>query len=160
MPILIRSSFLQHFIQCSKIPTLPPISFLLGGVWFNLTAQDYVIQVSDCHGDVRETQRALGLRGRSWERTKAGPAAGTRNGYPVALSWRFADFPRWLPPLLVRLPGLGCASACRTPLDPRRRLLTDLRSGVRPREHKPRCPGGAGTLSRPGRGRGRAGAIL
>ncbi|XP_003465460.2 napsin-A [Cavia porcellus] len=36
----------EHFIQCSKIPTLPPISFLLGGVWFNLTAQDYVIQIS------------------------------------------------------------------------------------------------------------------
>nr|XP_004672632.2 napsin-A [Jaculus jaculus] len=35
----------QYFIQCSKISTLPPISFLLGGVWFNLTAQDYVIQI-------------------------------------------------------------------------------------------------------------------
>ncbi|KAM6153384.1 napsin-A isoform 2-T2 [Erethizon dorsatum] len=37
----------EHFIQCSKIPTLPPVSFLLGGVWFNLTAQDYVIQALD-----------------------------------------------------------------------------------------------------------------
>ncbi|EHB05685.1 Napsin-A [Heterocephalus glaber] len=36
----------EHFILCSKIPTLPPVSFLLGGVWFNLTAQDYVIQIS------------------------------------------------------------------------------------------------------------------
>ncbi|XP_023562438.1 napsin-A isoform X2 [Octodon degus] len=35
-----------HFIRCSKIPTLPPVSFLLGGVWFNLTAQDYVVQIS------------------------------------------------------------------------------------------------------------------
>ncbi|KAM5297367.1 napsin-A [Glossophaga mutica] len=36
----------EHVIECSKIPTLPPISFNLGGVWFNLTAQDYVIQVT------------------------------------------------------------------------------------------------------------------
>ncbi|XP_005412852.1 PREDICTED: napsin-A [Chinchilla lanigera] len=36
----------EHFIQCSKIPTLPPVSFRLGGLWFNLTAQDYVIQIS------------------------------------------------------------------------------------------------------------------
>ncbi|XP_010638972.3 napsin-A [Fukomys damarensis] len=36
----------EHFILCSKIPTLPPVSFLLGGVWFNLTAQDYVMQIS------------------------------------------------------------------------------------------------------------------
>uniref|UniRef100_A0A8C9PWD0 Napsin-A n=1 Tax=Spermophilus dauricus TaxID=99837 RepID=A0A8C9PWD0_SPEDA len=34
----------QYLIQCSKIPSLPAVSFLLGGVWFNLTAQDYVIQ--------------------------------------------------------------------------------------------------------------------
>lgn len=40
---------LQYLIQCSEIPTLPPISFLLGGVWFNLTAQDYVIQVGGRH---------------------------------------------------------------------------------------------------------------
>uniref|UniRef100_A0A8C3WHI9 Napsin-A n=1 Tax=Catagonus wagneri TaxID=51154 RepID=A0A8C3WHI9_9CETA len=36
----------KYLIQCSKIPTLPPVSFLLGGVWFNLTAQDYVIQIA------------------------------------------------------------------------------------------------------------------
>uniref|UniRef100_A0A8C6CHZ7 Napsin-A n=1 Tax=Moschus moschiferus TaxID=68415 RepID=A0A8C6CHZ7_MOSMO len=36
---------IPHLGLCSKIPTLPPVSFLLGGVWFNLTAQDYVIQV-------------------------------------------------------------------------------------------------------------------
>ncbi|XP_007463493.1 PREDICTED: LOW QUALITY PROTEIN: napsin-A [Lipotes vexillifer] len=41
----------EYLIQCSKIPTLPPVSFLLGGVWFNLTAQDYVIQIS--RGGVR-----------------------------------------------------------------------------------------------------------
>ncbi|XP_069407455.1 napsin-A isoform X3 [Ovis canadensis] len=34
----------EYYIKCSKIPTLPSVSFLLGGVWFNLTAQDYVIQ--------------------------------------------------------------------------------------------------------------------
>nr|XP_060505815.1 napsin-A [Panthera onca] len=35
----------EYLIQCETIPTLPPVSFLLGGVWFNLTAQDYVIQI-------------------------------------------------------------------------------------------------------------------
>lgn len=35
----------QYFIQCSKTPTLPPVSFHLGGVWFNLTGQDYVIKI-------------------------------------------------------------------------------------------------------------------
>ncbi|XP_040591998.1 napsin-A isoform X4 [Mesocricetus auratus] len=34
----------QYLIQCSKIPELPPVSFHLGGVWFNLTGQDYVIK--------------------------------------------------------------------------------------------------------------------
>ncbi|XP_076987105.1 napsin-A [Tamandua tetradactyla] len=36
----------EYLIQCSKIPELPQISLLLGGVWFNLTAQDYVIQIA------------------------------------------------------------------------------------------------------------------
>ncbi|XP_064150131.1 napsin-A [Loxodonta africana] len=36
----------QYLIDCSKIPTLPPVSLLLGGVWFNLTAQDYVVQIA------------------------------------------------------------------------------------------------------------------
>ncbi|XP_029782069.1 napsin-A [Suricata suricatta] len=36
----------EYLIQCETIPTLPPVSFLLGGVWFNLTAQDYVVQVA------------------------------------------------------------------------------------------------------------------
>ncbi|XP_006868446.1 PREDICTED: napsin-A [Chrysochloris asiatica] len=35
----------QYMIECSKIPTLPQVSFLLGSVWFNLTAQDYIIQI-------------------------------------------------------------------------------------------------------------------
>ena len=41
--------FPQYLIQCSKIPTLRPVSFLLGwgrGVWFNLMAQDYIIQIA------------------------------------------------------------------------------------------------------------------
>nr|XP_015296839.2 napsin-A isoform X1 [Macaca fascicularis] len=37
---------LQYIILCSEIPKLPAVSFLLGGVWFNLTAQDYVIQTT------------------------------------------------------------------------------------------------------------------
>lgn len=35
----------QYIIECAIISKLPPVSFNLGGVWFNLTAQDYVIQV-------------------------------------------------------------------------------------------------------------------
>uniref|UniRef100_A0A8C2QPD4 Napsin-A n=2 Tax=Cricetulus griseus TaxID=10029 RepID=A0A8C2QPD4_CRIGR len=35
----------QYFIQCSKTPELPTVSFRLGGVWFNLTGQDYVIKI-------------------------------------------------------------------------------------------------------------------
>ena len=44
----------QYLIQCETIPTLPPVSFLLGGVWFNLTAQDYVIQVGGRHEAVTQ----------------------------------------------------------------------------------------------------------
>ncbi|XP_074163991.1 napsin-A [Sminthopsis crassicaudata] len=36
----------EYLIPCERLPALPPISFLLGGVWFNLTAQDYVIQLA------------------------------------------------------------------------------------------------------------------
>ncbi|XP_004619817.2 napsin-A [Sorex araneus] len=36
----------QYVIQCASVPALPPASFLLGGVWFNLTAEDYVIQIT------------------------------------------------------------------------------------------------------------------
>lgn len=34
----------EYTIRCSEIPKLPEVSLLIGGVWFNLTAQDYVIQ--------------------------------------------------------------------------------------------------------------------
>ncbi|XP_054553494.1 napsin-A-like [Talpa occidentalis] len=36
----------QYFIPCSLIPKLPTVSFFLGDVWFNLTAEDYVIQIA------------------------------------------------------------------------------------------------------------------
>nr|XP_020827636.1 napsin-A isoform X2 [Phascolarctos cinereus] len=36
----------EYLIPCDRLPVLPPISFLLGGVWFNLTAQDYVLQLA------------------------------------------------------------------------------------------------------------------
>ncbi|XP_016792135.1 napsin-A isoform X2 [Pan troglodytes] len=36
----------EYIILCSEIPKLPAVSFLLGGVWFNLTAHDYVIQTT------------------------------------------------------------------------------------------------------------------
>ncbi|XP_025222912.1 napsin-A-like [Theropithecus gelada] len=41
----------EYIIPCSEIPKLPTVSLLIGGVWFNLTAQDYVIQFAQ--GDVR-----------------------------------------------------------------------------------------------------------
>ncbi|XP_036163157.1 napsin-A [Myotis myotis] len=36
----------KYIIECSVIPALPPVSFGLAGVWFNLTSQDYVIQIA------------------------------------------------------------------------------------------------------------------
>ncbi|XP_068956435.1 napsin-A [Petaurus breviceps papuanus] len=36
----------EYLIPCDRLSALPPISFLLGGVWFNLTAQDYVLQLA------------------------------------------------------------------------------------------------------------------
>ncbi|XP_032120341.1 napsin-A isoform X3 [Sapajus apella] len=41
----------EYIIRCSEIPKLPAVSLFLGGVWFNLTAQDYVIQF--VQGDFR-----------------------------------------------------------------------------------------------------------
>ncbi|ELK30160.1 Napsin-A [Myotis davidii] len=46
----------KYIIECSVIPALPPVSFSLGGVWFNLTSQDYVIQVGSGQNDVRGTR--------------------------------------------------------------------------------------------------------
>ncbi|KAL1769113.1 napsin-A [Sigmodon hispidus] len=42
----------QYFIQCSRIPELPPVSFNLGGVWFNLTGQEYVIKILKNYADL------------------------------------------------------------------------------------------------------------
>lgn len=36
----------EYFIPCPLIPKLPPVSFQLGGAWFNLTAEEYVIQIA------------------------------------------------------------------------------------------------------------------
>ena len=52
----------QYIILCSEIPKLPAVSFLLRGVWFNLTAHDYVIQVGGHHHDAIVTSYD-GLRG-------------------------------------------------------------------------------------------------
>ncbi|XP_056681590.1 napsin-A [Monodelphis domestica] len=36
----------EYLLSCDRLPALPAISFLLSGVWFNLTAQDYVLQLA------------------------------------------------------------------------------------------------------------------
>ncbi|XP_062387562.1 napsin-A [Sardina pilchardus] len=36
----------EYWIECSKVPTLPVISFNLGGKLFNLTGEDYILQES------------------------------------------------------------------------------------------------------------------
>jgi cathepsin D len=35
----------QYMIDCGAIPTLPNISFVMAGVDFHLTAQDYIMQI-------------------------------------------------------------------------------------------------------------------
>lgn len=35
-----------YIVECTIISTLPPVSFNLGGAWFNLTSEDYVIQIA------------------------------------------------------------------------------------------------------------------
>ncbi|XP_011801710.1 PREDICTED: napsin-A-like [Colobus angolensis palliatus] len=37
----------EYTIRCSEIPKLPAVSLLIEGVWFHLTAQDYVIQFAE-----------------------------------------------------------------------------------------------------------------
>lgn len=38
-------SFLQYVVDCNQVPTLPDISFHLGGRAYPLTSADYVLQV-------------------------------------------------------------------------------------------------------------------
>lgn len=40
-------------IDCKKIPTLPVISFSIGGKTFNLTGEDYVIQVDSLTSEIQ-----------------------------------------------------------------------------------------------------------
>jgi hypothetical protein len=35
----------QYMIDCGAIPNLPNISFVMAGVEFHLTAQDYIMQI-------------------------------------------------------------------------------------------------------------------
>ena len=45
---LLSSLFLvQYMIDCKKIPTLPALSFNIGGKLFNLTGEEYILQVDD-----------------------------------------------------------------------------------------------------------------
>lgn len=171
----------QYIVECSIISTLPPVSFNLGGAWFNLTSEDYVIQVRRCLKDVGGTGQW------GFARVELGASRGHRNLYcargsgragalsprkeegsvgstPSGPACRPADRSGWLPPLLPWLPGPGLASAGRAPLDPRRRLLAQLRGGLRPWEPERRRPSGAGARSPAWRGTaGRwvhAGAVL
>ncbi|XP_040183467.1 cathepsin D-like [Rana temporaria] len=36
----------EYMVNCSKIPSLPVISFILGGVQYNLTGEEYVLKIS------------------------------------------------------------------------------------------------------------------
>lgn len=147
----------QYLIQCSLITALPPVSFNLGGVWFNLTAQDYVIQVGRRRNDVRVT-RPVGLERmgpgvrppKDRERAAETSLVPRDNGRARRASQpccRLADCSGWCPRLFVRLRVPGHASARRAPLDPWRCLLAQLRAGLRPREHDPRRPRGTGARS-------------
>ena len=47
LPInFIMLCFIQYTFDCSKISSLPTISFTIGGMDFNLTGSEYVMQVS------------------------------------------------------------------------------------------------------------------
>uniref|UniRef100_A0A2K6FMR3 Napsin A aspartic peptidase n=1 Tax=Propithecus coquereli TaxID=379532 RepID=A0A2K6FMR3_PROCO len=65
-----------YLIQCSEIPTLPPVSFLLGGVWFNLTAKDYVIQVDSTRTGSGSQKRYLSRSSGRGEALDMPPPAG------------------------------------------------------------------------------------
>ncbi|XP_073458333.1 cathepsin D-like [Aquarana catesbeiana] len=36
----------EYMVDCSKISSLPVISFILGGVQYNLTGEEYVLKIS------------------------------------------------------------------------------------------------------------------
>ncbi|MDG6100364.1 hypothetical protein EXU34_23265, partial [Alteromonas sp. ZYF713] len=36
----------EYMISCDKVPTLPPVSFVIGGQEFSLKGEDYVLKVS------------------------------------------------------------------------------------------------------------------
>lgn len=38
---------LIFFVDCSDVPTMPPLSFTIAGKQFNLSATDYVHQVGE-----------------------------------------------------------------------------------------------------------------
>ena len=42
-------SHIQYTFDCSKINSLPPIAFTIGGMDFNLTGPEYVLDVSSLY---------------------------------------------------------------------------------------------------------------
>ena len=45
LTLLICLLIFQYIIDCSKIDSLPPIDFVLGGKTFTLTGKEYVLKV-------------------------------------------------------------------------------------------------------------------
>ncbi|KAG8521478.1 Napsin-A, partial [Galemys pyrenaicus] len=97
----------EYFIPCSMIPKLPPVSFRLGGAWFNLTAEDYVLQV----GGPLSKAMQCSCREWSWGRPPGRRGPGT-SGEPADLAQLGREVTQCLPQLPKE--GLGvCISGFR-----------------------------------------------